>query len=285
MYIPEKTVSVVIPTCNRAELLHGALQSVLAQTHPPYEVIVVDDCATHTAVESADCSQIRYMRNERRQGAAGARNTGILHARGQYIAFLDDDDRWCETKIERQLSFVERYDGIVCGSTSRASRSRRLPEGPIDRDILRRGCYLEGGSSAVLVRTELLKSNLFDESLRRWQDWDLLIRLTSTANVAYMDEPLVIYNDGAHPRITNAPRVSSMQEVERCLFLLEKHGEFFGPYWRKRHLADGLLAYIRHRRDKLSLVRYAIDRTSVWHVAEIGIGRLLGRMEIGRALW
>ena len=102
------TVSVVVPTYNRAELLRQTLQSILAQTILPLEVIVVDDGSTdHTAEMCAGFGEsIRYFRQEN-QGLSAARNAGIQRARGEWIAFCDSDDLWRPRKLEVQLAAVD----------------------------------------------------------------------------------------------------------------------------------------------------------------------------------
>ena len=95
-------VSVVIPTYNRACLLGRAIQCVLNQSFQDIEVIVVDDASQDNSadiVNSLDDSRIKYLRHEKNRGGSSARNTGIKAARGEYIAFLDDDDEWMPTKI------------------------------------------------------------------------------------------------------------------------------------------------------------------------------------------
>ncbi len=274
-------VSVVIPTYRRPALLCRAVASALRQTYNALEIIVVDDAAdaaTPAALAGVVADQrVRCIANQRTQGAPGARNTGILEARGDYIALLDDDDEWREDKIERQFRAMDAWDGVVCGSTSRSSRERRLPSGLIDRKLLRRGYFLEGGSSAMLVRADVLKANLFDESLSRWQDWDLLIRLTERWRIGYIDEPLVIYNEGAHPRITNRPKSLSFEELEHRLSMVEKHKEFLGTCWANRHFAGGLLAYVRYRDDKLQHIWRTVLRAGVSSVIAVAFARVAGR--------
>ena len=103
-------VSVIITTYNRAGLLPRAVNSVLAQTYDDYEVIIVDDCSTddtqQVVAKFAD-SRIRHFRHEVNRGASGARNTGIANARGEYIAFLDDDDECAPNRLADQASKLD----------------------------------------------------------------------------------------------------------------------------------------------------------------------------------
>jgi GT2 family glycosyltransferase len=107
---PETTVSVVIPAHNRADVLPRAVQSVLAQTHEPMELVIVDDGSSdHTAeVCQSFPDTVRYIRQER-CGAAAARNRGIQDASGEWIAFLDSDDAWEPRKLEVDLSILNAF--------------------------------------------------------------------------------------------------------------------------------------------------------------------------------
>ena len=114
-------VSVIIPTYNRADLLPRAVKSALSQTYDDYEILIVDDCSTdHTreTVSAWDDERVRYTRHTENRGQSGALNMGIHNASGQYIAFLDDDDEWVPTKLEKQVAVLESSDpkvGLVYG--------------------------------------------------------------------------------------------------------------------------------------------------------------------------
>src|SRR6516164_6352381 len=110
-------VSVVIPTLHRPNLVVRAVNSVLNQTHKEIEVIVVVDGPdedTIKAVRSMEDPRLQVVINPRSLTAAGARNVGVDHATGEWIAFLDDDDEWLPCKLERQIAFaVGRPPGLV----------------------------------------------------------------------------------------------------------------------------------------------------------------------------
>ena len=100
-------VSVIIPTYNRADILPRAVSSALSQTYDDCEIIIVDDCSTDHTRETVSAwseERIRYIRHAENRRQSGALNTGIDNARGQYVAFLDDDDEWVPTKLERQFA-------------------------------------------------------------------------------------------------------------------------------------------------------------------------------------
>ena len=103
-------VSVVVPTYNRAELIQEAIESVLRQTTPVHEIIVVDDGSTDSTCELVRSygDRVVLLRHDRR-GPAAARNRGLARATGDWIAFLDSDDVWTPTKLEKQLQYLDRH--------------------------------------------------------------------------------------------------------------------------------------------------------------------------------
>ena len=141
-------VSVVVTTYNRAALLPRAIRSVLAQTYEDYELIIVDDCSTDDTpdvIRTFVDSRIRVVRHAENTGQSAAINTGIRLARGEYIAFLDDDDEWVESKLLRQVRALDESDprvGLVytwfdhrrCAQRRSARRwTQRHDGGPVGR--------------------------------------------------------------------------------------------------------------------------------------------------------
>ena len=115
-------VTVIIPTFNRAAIVGRAIRSVLAQTCPDWELIVVDDCstdATEQAVRDFSDNRIKYLRHDRNRRLSAARNTALRCGRGEYVAFLDDDDEWLPEKLEKELE-VFRHSDPEGGLSTRA---------------------------------------------------------------------------------------------------------------------------------------------------------------------
>ena len=109
------TVSVIIPTYNRRTYVQEAIDSVLAQTYPDYEIIVIDDGSTDgtdQVLHARYGDRIRYVWQEN-QGESAARNRGIALARGEYIALLDSDDLWLPDKLAKQIPFLDSHPGAV----------------------------------------------------------------------------------------------------------------------------------------------------------------------------
>ena len=128
-------VSVVIPTHNRAVLLHRAVESVLVQTYTDFEVIIVDDCSsdnTQEVIREFSDPRVYPIRHDINKGVAAARNTGIAHARGEYVAFLDDDDECTPDRLADQVRVLDSNPdvGMVYGWTEEindATGTRRIP--------------------------------------------------------------------------------------------------------------------------------------------------------------
>ncbi|MFP8953665.1 glycosyltransferase family 2 protein [Natrialbaceae archaeon A-arb3/5] len=218
-------VSVVIPTYNRAETLARAIDSALEQTVDDLEVVVVDDGSTDdtpSVLATYDDPRVRPVVHATNRGANVARNTGIEHARGEYIAFLDSDDEWRPAKLERQLKTLEdrstEWVGAYCDATfapSGASGRLRAAVAAVlarsDEEPTREGGeqlvgeiladnVQPGAGSTLLVRTDVARSvGGFDERLDRFQDPEFCLRLLREGKLAYVDEELVVREETGHP--------------------------------------------------------------------------------------
>ncbi|WP_346621253.1 glycosyltransferase [Blastococcus montanus] len=244
-------VSVVIPTYNRGTVLRRTLQGVLAQTVRDLEVLVVDDGSTDGTPELlAGCAdpRVRYLRQPRNAGVGAARNRGLREARGEFIAFLDDDDEWLPTKLARQLECfagrpdtlglvytgVEDHDGAG-GVVVRTPTHR----GQIYRDMLVTNVLHGAPSSALMRRCVVATAGFFDEDLVAIEDYDYWVRVTRFFDVDLVEEPLVRYHD---------PRDAVRRSVD-AIANREARAAFFA-----RYEAEMRRAGVRH----LFLVRSSI---------------------------
>ena len=208
-------VSVVIPTYNRAELLPRAINSVLSQTYDDYEIIIVDDCSTdHTreVVTTWSEERVRYIRHAENRQQSGALNTGINHARGQYVAFLDDDDEWVPTKLERQVAALESGGptvGLVYGWLDQVNdrtgyvhpQYRKTMSGDLSAKLL--ALSIPGPTITLMVRTRIAREiQGFDESLKAYNDLDFLIRISQLCEIAVLREVVAVQHVGhGHTRM------------------------------------------------------------------------------------
>lgn len=192
-------VSVIIPAHNRIDYLSQALDSVAAQTFTDFEVIVVDDGSKEPVTQHAAAHPVapRVVRQDR-QGPAAARNRGIFEARADLIAFLDSDDLWLPTKLERYIEALRSqsecsiFHGpmLPIDSVGRTVTGRTKPRagGWITRKLFE-SCFVDVPS--VVCRKVLLeKAGGFDASLPVCEDYDLWLRLSVTEPFGLIDEPL-----------------------------------------------------------------------------------------------
>ncbi len=197
-------VSVIIPTYNRAHVLKRAIQSVLDQTYPHFELIIVDDGSednTEETVKAFRDQRIIYIRHDRNHGGSAARNTAIKSVRGKYIGLLDDDDEWLPEKLEKQLKkfgelpsdFGVVYTGFSYKSEKSGILSSITPalSGDVYKSLLRE-CIL--GSPTPLIKKEYFsKTGGFDETLPSCQDWDMWIRLSKHCKFAFVPDVLAYH--------------------------------------------------------------------------------------------
>jgi glycosyltransferase involved in cell wall biosynthesis len=196
-------VSVVIPTYNRAQVLGRAIRSVVVQTFPDWELIVVDDGSaddTEGIVRAFRDPRMRYVRHDRNRGQSAAENTGIAASRGSYVSFLDSDDEWLPRKLASEVALFESageriglvYTGKMLVDEHGRVLKVRIPraEGRVYQKLLEWDFI--GSPSRVSVRKNILAAaGEFDETLRNSQDWDLWVRVAKLTEVGCVRECLV----------------------------------------------------------------------------------------------
>jgi glycosyltransferase involved in cell wall biosynthesis len=203
-------VSAVVPTYNRPTGLREAVRSIDEQTYDNLEVVIVDDGSDHkyaksVADESTDCRQLSIREHDENRGVSAARNTGIDASSGEYVAFLDDDDVWKETKIEKQIdvmleegrsvsyTWLERVDenGNVTGE------SKKTSSGVIRTEVPNGGFP---GPPAVCIKKSVFEDiGGFRESLEVLEDTEFGIRLADNYEYSCVPETLVMATSLGHP--------------------------------------------------------------------------------------
>jgi glycosyltransferase involved in cell wall biosynthesis len=255
-------VSVVIPTYNRAHLLLRSLESVLGQTLPALEAVVVDDGSTdetERVVRELGSELVRYVRQPQRAGAQAARNRGIREARGDWIAFQDSDDEWLPDKLERQVPLIDDEWTVVHG-TAREPMAGLLANDEDALEVLRRRPATL--FPALLVsRAALERIGPLDEELDAYQEWDTSLRLAGLCRFVAPSDPVFVYH-----RTAGAISESRLDDVRGYEAVIEKHrGEIGSDAW------DDHLRF---------LARRALD-FGLWDEAR----RLLGRAQRRDARW
>ena len=237
-------VSIVIPTYNRAAMLPRAVNSVLTQTFTDLELLIVDDYSVDNtpdvAASLADAdSRIRTFRHSRNRGLAATRNTGIANAQGEYIAFLDDDDEYMPTKLEKQVQALDAaspdlglayaWCSIVGPTGDIVGERTPLAEGCVFREALARRLILGIGSSSMIRASVIEDIGWFDESLPRSEDLDFLCRLTRRYKICLTPEILVTLHRG-HPQMTSSTRENLILQRDH----IKSHQKKFGVEIGKR---------------------------------------------------
>lgn len=237
------TVTAVITTYQRFDDAKRAIQSVVAQTYQPLEIIVVED-GTDSGIEAwlkaQGLTQVRYIRHPYNRGLAAARNTGWQAASGEYVAYLDDDDIWKPERISRQidlvlsLSAVERTKTAVvtCATEMYFPRNGRVSvRMPQDRGSLEQammnGIGSTPSSSFLFLKNALEKVGGFDEKLVSSVDHDIWMSLAVEGfHTDFVPEPLVIHFDRFR-------RHSAMSATERRIAGVRQYIEKWLPTYRK----------------------------------------------------
>ena len=231
-------VSVIIPTRNRAQLLGAAIASVTSQTFQDFEIIVVDDAstdATETIVRALADDRVRYFKHVTRRNVSAARNTGVLASRGEFLAFLDDDDEWLPAKLEQQVNLLDECAPVVGGVYTGFVMVDRMTGnvlgaivpskgGHILHELCRQNCI--GTASTMVLRRKCLEEvGLFDETVDYGEEYDMWIRVARRYEFTYLAEPLVRYS--VHPTQLSTNYAAMIQGSERKL---AKYEAFFSTH-------------------------------------------------------
>lgn len=226
-----KTVSVIIPTYKRPENLIRAIQSVIKQTYNPIEIIVVDDNGIGTEWQVytynllkkyIEGNKIIYIAHNENKNGSAARNTGLKHAHGEFINFLDDDDEFKPDKIEKQIKCLnihkDEYGACYCNSIivgkKRTFTTNNYQEGNIVTEMLT-GEAIFNTSTILFRRKQLEAIRGFDESFKRHQDWEMLIRYFRQYKICLVKD--ILLTKYTTPNIITSNPLSTIEFKEKFL--------------------------------------------------------------------
>jgi glycosyltransferase involved in cell wall biosynthesis len=198
-------VSVIIPVFNRGYLVGKAFESIFSQTFLPWEIIAVDDGSVDNTWQvlneyAEKNKKIKIFQHKENKGISGARNTALLYAQGEYIAFLDSDDVWEKDKLAKQIDVFNKskenlgvvYTGAIFINKNITRIKKTKEKGDLYLSELKYNPI--GGPSRVMIKKECLDNcGFFDENFKALEDWDLWIRISKRYLVDFIDEPLVKY--------------------------------------------------------------------------------------------
>jgi glycosyltransferase involved in cell wall biosynthesis len=294
------SVSVVVPTRNRSRLLATTLRSVLRQRDIDLELIVVDEASTDDTpamLAALGDPRVRIVRHDTPRGVSAARNHGAAEARGEWIAFLDDDDLWAPCKLARQLSAARSAgrDWAYTGSVNIADGCRivhgeaPLPPEQVAAALPRYNAIPGGGSNVVVRRAALLSAGPFDTRLRNTEDWEMWIRLAETGPPAWVCSPLLAYR--VHPSNSSL----DIAEIVRGARLIEElHHTTVDWGMLHRWLAESCLRTGHRRAAVAQFARAALHREAInvardlAAIARRRVNRMWSngrRVEPGKATW
>jgi len=247
-----KKVSVVIPTYNRSKELLKSIKTVLDQSYKgKIEIIIIDDSKESQQktinekfseiIKDSENRIIIYIHKAKKEGSPAARNIGIKEAKGEYIAFLDDDDEWLSEKIEKQVEIMEKYKDVglvICYSIDKRFGRERVsrPTEIITHETVLKAFNLSS-SSAYLVRKDALKkTNGFDISLPSAQEYDLAIRLSEHYKVRCVPDMLMIQNETKGQISENWNR-----KIKGLIAIYHKHSKKYSSI----NFIDGMLNHVK----------------------------------------
>ncbi len=201
-------VSIIIPVYNRAQKLKKAVESVLAQTYELFELIVIDDGSDDDPAKNLsgiDDKRLRIFRQPNK-GVSAARNRGIKESTNEWLAFLDSDDTWLETKLEEQVAFHKENPRLLISQTDEVWIKNGVRINPNKLNVKQAGDIFQSSlsrcmispSAVILHRSLFDEVGLFDESLVVCEDYDLWLRITCRHSVGLIKDKLVI-KTGGHP--------------------------------------------------------------------------------------
>lgn len=230
-------VTVVIPTYRRNDRLRRAIESVIGQSHGAVEVIVVDGCGdghARTVVESIE-AEVRYLPQDADDGAHAARSEGVAVAEGEWVAFLDDDDRFHPPKLERQLERADETGaGVVYCGAEWENGHRILPDPQIQGDVLEYALRFQmtpSSPSAMLIDAEVLAEIHPFTNRHGADDMGMKIELARRTEFAFVDDVLV--TKGSDEMSLG----SSFENVAGRFELVDEYDDLYAQYPNARRIA------------------------------------------------
>ncbi len=297
-------ISVIIPLFNKENCIQRALQSVLAQTYPHFEIIVVDDGSTDQSYERAfeiKDTRIRIIQQSN-QGVSSARNRGIREARYKWVAFLDADDEWLPNFLENVTSLINDFPtarvyataylvgtGKVMTMVSTSTQFDMGWTGILTDFFAASLISLPFCASSIAVqRDSLVEVSMFPEGVNLTEDSETWVRLALRYSIAYKYLPLVVYHHDAENRYLKLPSLKELYVTQRCKkYILDAPDHFRDSMqdFIARHeifRAKQLLLNYDYQSAKEAL--YSCKRSSYFHSSYMKLSRLLSYPHFLRVL-
>lgn len=268
--LKEVIVSIVVPTYNRASVIQRAINSIKEQTFDSWECIIVDDHSTDNSYEVInrlveDDKRFSLIENTRSKGAPGARNTGIIASKGEYVVLFDSDNVMYPDFLKKVYEAIKCNNVEIGGCFSKVvdeNTGNRIGAfnwqgyGHIHHAILRGKSYFDN-SSTLIKKQKLFDIGLLDENCPSFQEWDTHIRLSEISTYTTIKEELIDYYRGGNDTISK----SKGRAVLGQLYILNKFEKEF-----KKKVPD---AYIRHNLYIYTKIKEILTKEETFHFREL----------------
>ena len=244
-------ISIIIPTYNRGGIIDNTLDSIKTQSYKEWECIIVDD---HSSDDTRDVvgmyvkqdRRFKYLINERKKGAQGARNTGLYHTSAEWVFFFDSDNQLqpnCLSElvlgIRDNVDVVQCYSRVLNVDTGEVVKYFKWSNyGNIEKDLFTGEAYVDF-NHAIIRRSKVIEIGGLDEDCPCMQEWDTHLRLSKTARYNTVEKVLVDYYVGAKDAISS----DNKKAITGRLYNLNK----FLPDWRKHKIGLYRFAYIYYK--------------------------------------
>lgn len=222
--------SVIIPTFNRAYTLERAIQSVLDQSFGSYELIIIDDGSTDETSEVLKQFSVSFIHLKTNNGGVSkARNLGVAHANGMWLAFLDSDDEWMKDKLQKQFDFIQNNPLIklVHGEEIWIRNGVRVNPKNIHKkeggDIFARSTELclISPSAAVIEKEVFHQLGGFREDFPVCEDYDLWLKFTSLYKVGFIEDPIIYKYGGHDDQLSTSMKAMDYYRVLSMLWIIQ----------------------------------------------------------------
>jgi glycosyltransferase involved in cell wall biosynthesis len=229
-------VTSIITTFNRALFLKKAIESVLTQTFENFELLIFDNSSTDNTeeiVKGFSDKRITYIKHKP-IGISAARNLGVKEAKGEFVAFLDDDDEWLPNKLQDQINIFNKdkssvalvYGGFIWINEKNKIIGKHLPaiKGYILKELLSQKDYFTGSASNPMIRKSVFKDiGYYDERVLTGEDWELYLRLAQKFKIDFTNKFVVKISQHSGSRLGG----KLLEAAELELLVLKKYSDIF----------------------------------------------------------
>lgn len=258
-----KLVTIIIPTYKRVSTLERTINSAINQSYKNIEIIVVDDNQPDSIYRLEVENLVRtytgmknfiYIKHPKNLNGAAARNTGLVHSNGDYITFLDDDDIFYETKVEKQVKYLEnqsKHGCVYCGRVQNNQVILGNYEGNLTKQLLSMS-FTPTTPCLMFKKSTLLEINGFNPTFKRHQDYELLLRYFEKYTIGYIYEPLVEIgvNEGENQLKTDEllnMKINYLHLFERKILEIDAFEKGFYNKTYRKHLSTAIISFIKYK--------------------------------------